>query len=72
MTFPVGQGDGYPLSSSDSEGEEKDDGKKTVFRLDDWLAFRLDNEVRLNSWELTDINFVNGGRRHYGTYVVHS
>ena len=30
---------------SDSEGEEKGDGKKTQLQLDDWLTFNVDAEV---------------------------
>lgn len=31
--------------SSDSEGEEKEDTTKTTLQFDDWLSFKLDNEV---------------------------
>lgn len=31
--------------SSDSEGEEKEDSTKTTLQFDDWLSFKLDNEV---------------------------
>ena len=31
--------------SSDSEGEEKEDTSMTTLQFDDWLSFRLDNEV---------------------------
>ena len=41
-----GQGDGFVENSSDSEGEEKEDGKRSTLRLDDWVIFRSDIEVR--------------------------
>lgn len=31
--------------SSDSEGEEKEDIIKIILQFDDWLFFKLDNEV---------------------------
>lgn len=31
--------------SSDSEGEEKEDFIKIILQFDDWLFFKLDNEV---------------------------
>ena len=31
--------------SSDSEGEEREDTSMTTLQFDDWLSFRLDNEV---------------------------
>ncbi|XP_067667138.1 3'-5' RNA helicase YTHDC2-like isoform X1 [Haliotis asinina] len=38
-------GDGmYADHSSDSEGEDKEDLKKSTLQLDDWLCFRLDKE----------------------------
>lgn len=33
--------------SSDSEGEEKEDNTKTTLQCDDWLSFRLDNDVHI-------------------------
>ena len=32
-------------NSSDSEGEEKEDGRRAVLRLDDWIGFRVDAEA---------------------------
>ncbi|XP_046559065.1 3'-5' RNA helicase YTHDC2-like [Haliotis rubra] len=41
-------GDGmYADHSSDSEGEDKEDLKKSTLQLDDWLCFRLDKEKQL-------------------------
>ena len=42
----AGQGSSMFLeTSSDSEGEEKDDCKKANLRIDDWIAFKVDAEV---------------------------
>lgn len=40
-----GVGDGSINNSSDSEGEDKDDGTRAQLRLDDWIAFRLDPDA---------------------------
>ena len=46
IVFCAGQGSSMFLeTSSDSEGEEKDDCKKANLRIDDWIAFKVDAEV---------------------------
>ncbi|XP_069114506.1 3'-5' RNA helicase YTHDC2-like [Argopecten irradians] len=35
----------FGSEESDSEGEDKEDDRKTTLQLDEWLGFRLDNEV---------------------------
>ena len=39
------QGEGFLADTSDSEGDDKDEGPRANFRLDDWLHFRMDSEV---------------------------
>lgn len=35
-----------PDNGSDSESEDKDEEKKATLKLDDWVSFKLDPEVR--------------------------
>ncbi len=42
------QGDGFLADTSDSEGEERDEGRRANFRLDDWIHFKADAEVSLH------------------------
>ncbi|CAH1795870.1 unnamed protein product [Owenia fusiformis] len=41
----MGQGDIMEEHSSDSEGEEKDEVRKSLFRVDEWIAFKVDSEA---------------------------
>ena len=41
----MAEGNGFVNQSSDSEGEDKEEVKKGMFRVDDWLQFTVDPEV---------------------------
>ncbi len=46
--YAGGQGDAFLTeASSDSEAEEKEDKKRTNFKLDEWLQFKVDPEVNI-------------------------
>ncbi len=36
--------------SSDSDSEDKDENRRVPLRLDDWLSFKVDSEVRITSF----------------------
>lgn len=45
--YEAGQGDNTfsANNSSDSDADDKDDGRRVTFKLDDWLVFKVDTEV---------------------------
>ena len=47
MLWSTGEEGGELGEQSDSEGEEKNEAKKTQLQLDDWLTFSVDAEVSL-------------------------
>ena len=40
-----GQGDGSMNDSSDSDTEDKEDGRRATLKIDDWTMFRLDSDA---------------------------
>lgn len=49
--------------SSDSEGEEKEDFIKIILQFDDWLFFKLDNEVGIKQMYKIYVLFIVVYRR---------